>query len=100
MVEYVDFTVYVGFAVYLGFAVCSVRVGFPLHEKRLRVRLRLALADPCITDFTQIAIAEDSFLNRLVFHTFLIQEQNLSRIGARTISSTLLEGWILTVLHM
>lgn len=75
-------------------------MGLSLHEKRLRVRLRLV---PCITDFTHIAMAEVD-LNLRVFCTFLIHEQNLSGIGffcpGRTISSTLLEEWILTVLHM
>jgi hypothetical protein len=47
-----------------------------------------------------MAIAEDSLLKRLVFHTFLIHEQKRSGIAGRTISSTLLEEWILTVLHM
>ncbi len=75
---------------------CTESLGVPLHENRFSVRLRLF---PCITDFTQIAMAEDS-LNRRVFCTFLIQEQNRSGNLGPTISSTLLEEWILTVLHM
>jgi hypothetical protein len=95
LAEYVG-TLSVGFL-----ALCRESAGFPLHEKRLRVRLRLL---PCITDLTHIAMADDSFLMRSVFFTFLMHEQNLSGIGnrcpSRTISSTLLEEWILTVLHM
>lgn len=68
-----------------------------------------------MTDLTQIAIAEDSLGNWPDFQTFLIHEQNLSgsfllvsfacffvlvAFFALTISSTLLEEWILTVLHM
>jgi len=45
-----------------------------------------------------MAIAEDSD-SLEVFRTFLMQEQNRLAIAA-TISSTLLEEWILTVLHM
>jgi len=74
-----------------------------------------------MTDLTQIAIAEDSLGKWPDFQTFLIHEQNLSgsfllvsfgffcwslalialiALFALTISSTLLEEWILTVLHM
>ena len=86
-----------------GFDPCNDNLGVPSHEKRFSVRLRLL---PCITDLTQIAIAEDSFGNLNVFLTFLIHEQNRSDSFLRvpfcpaTISSTLLEEWILTVLHM
>ena len=85
------------------FAPCNDNLDVPSHEKRFNVRLRLL---PCITDLTQIAIAEDSFGNLDIFRTFLIHEQNRSDSFLRvpfcpvTISSTLLEEWILTVLHM
>jgi hypothetical protein len=69
-------------------------VGVPLHEKRLSVRLRLL---PLMTEFTHMAIAEDSLRTLRLFNTFLMQEQKRSAFPP-TISSTLLEEWILTAL--
>ena len=50
-----------------------------------------------MTEFTHIAIAEDSLRTLRVFNTFLMHEQKRSAFPP-TISSTLLEEWILTAL--
>jgi hypothetical protein len=50
-----------------------------------------------MTEFTHMAIAEDSLRTLRVFKTFLMHEQKRPAFPP-TISSTLLEEWILTAL--